>query len=268
AERHNWRVDVLHLSPPCQPFSAANTTPNEARNEMNTAPLLGCSQLIQALRPRIVTVEEAPGLYGRHKPWFNTLINQFTELGFSVAWTNLRCSDFGVPQQRRRFIIIAAAPGETIPRFPRATHDVEECSIAKTLAEMEAFERGPPVHHLTYHDTTPVFLRSPRGPQAPYNALRLAKTLTTSGGDNYHPLGFRPFSIREQASLQTFPFDFEFALNETTGRDHSLKELRTQIGNAVPPKVSAALYRDIIKGLRKADAERLGGRKQSVVEID
>lgn len=109
ANRQQIQIHVLHLSPPCQPFSNANTTPNEQKNERNQPPLLACGEVIKALKPRIVTVEEAPGIASRHSEWFHALLNQFTELGFSLRWTNLKCADFGVPQQRRRFMIIAAA---------------------------------------------------------------------------------------------------------------------------------------------------------------
>lgn len=109
ATRRKWRCDVLHLSPPCQPFSSANTRPNIQKNEINSTPLLACADVIKALKPRIVTVEEAPGIVNRHHAWFYALLHQFTELGFSIRWSELKTFDFGVPQLRRRFILIASA---------------------------------------------------------------------------------------------------------------------------------------------------------------
>lgn len=117
ANGKKYRVHVLHLSPPCQPFSSANTNPNQMKNERNQTPLLACGDAIKALKPRIVTIEETQGIVQRHHIWFYALINQFTELGFSLRWTNIKCSEFGVPQLRKRFIIIAAAPGENLPLF-------------------------------------------------------------------------------------------------------------------------------------------------------
>lgn len=109
AERQRLRVDVLHLSPPCQPFSAACTTPNIEKSEINEAVLLACGLVIKCVRPRVVTIEESDGLVNRHSKWFGALISQFTELGFSIRWACLKCSDFGVPQSRKRFILIASA---------------------------------------------------------------------------------------------------------------------------------------------------------------
>lgn len=109
AQKKGWKVHVLHLSPPCQPYSQANVSPNAEKNERNQAPLLGCAEVIKALRPRIVTVEETIGIENRHHPWFYALLHQFTEIGFSVAWSKLNCAEFGVPQSRQRLILIAAA---------------------------------------------------------------------------------------------------------------------------------------------------------------
>jgi len=109
AQEKGWKVHVLHFSPPCQPYSQANVSPNAEKNERNQAPLLGCADVIKALRPRIVTVEETIGIENRHHPWFYALLHQFTEIGFSVAWSKLNCAEFGVPQSRQRLILIAAA---------------------------------------------------------------------------------------------------------------------------------------------------------------
>lgn len=108
AEKKGLKIDILHLSPPCQPFSPANTTPNEAKNEVNQAALLSVGLVIKCLRPRVVTIEESAGITGRHTEWFGALINQFTELGFSVRWACLNCSEYGVPQLRKRFFLIAS----------------------------------------------------------------------------------------------------------------------------------------------------------------
>lgn len=104
-----FKVDVVHLSPPCQPFSAANTTPNAEKNERNQAVLLACGLAIKCLHPRVVTIEESDGLTNRHGQWFGALVSQLTELGFSVRWACLKCGDFGVPQTRTRVFLIASA---------------------------------------------------------------------------------------------------------------------------------------------------------------
>jgi DNA (cytosine-5)-methyltransferase 1 len=101
-------VDVLHMSPPCQPFSAAHTIPSEMQDEINQAALLSVGHLLEKIRPRIATIEETEGLINRHVEWFSALINIFITLGYSVRWKVVRCQDYGVPQQRKRLFIIAA----------------------------------------------------------------------------------------------------------------------------------------------------------------
>ena len=104
----NLRVDVLHMSFPCPAFSAANTTPNEQKNEENQAPLFANGELLRKIRPRIATVEETDGLLNRHTPFFVKLIRTFVDEGYSVRWGILRCDGFGVPQMRKRLCLIAA----------------------------------------------------------------------------------------------------------------------------------------------------------------
>lgn len=79
------------------------------KNERNQAVLLACGKVIESLRPRIVTIEESDGLTNRHSEWFGALLGQLTELDFSIRWASLSCSDFGVPQTRKRVFLIASA---------------------------------------------------------------------------------------------------------------------------------------------------------------
>ena len=101
-------VDCLHISPPCQPFSAAHTVPSQIQDEINQAALFSVWHLLEKIKPRVATIEETEGLVNRHVDWFNALINIFISLGYSVRWKVVKCQDYGVPQQRKRLFIIAA----------------------------------------------------------------------------------------------------------------------------------------------------------------
>lgn len=92
-------------------------------------------------------------------------------------------------------------------------------------------------------DHTPKKFDAPKIPLSPNN---LAKTITCGGGENYHPSGERGFTNREFACLQTFPLNYKFGK----------VEVRTQIGNAVPPMLAKALYKAIIKSLEETDGLR------------
>jgi len=104
-----FQVDVLHISPPCQPFSPAHTIPNERQDDANEAALCSTQQLLEVVRPRVVIMEETEGLVGRHPEWFSMLIHIFNNVGYSVRWRRLDCKKYGLPQERRRLCILAAA---------------------------------------------------------------------------------------------------------------------------------------------------------------
>lgn len=80
------KVDVLHLSPPCQYFSPAHTV-NGADDEMNTASLYAVLEVVKVAKPRVVTLEQTFGLLAARFRWyFASLIHMFTALQFSVRW--------------------------------------------------------------------------------------------------------------------------------------------------------------------------------------
>jgi 16S rRNA G966 N2-methylase RsmD len=103
------RVDIAHYSPPCQPFSSANHNKNIERDYRNQKALFSLHHLTEVLKPRIATIEETAGLMHRHKRWFDTLINIFTSIGYSIRWKIVRCQDHGIPQTRVRLLLTAAA---------------------------------------------------------------------------------------------------------------------------------------------------------------
>jgi DNA (cytosine-5)-methyltransferase 1 len=108
AEKLNFKVDILHISPPCQPFSPAHTTASPVRDEANEAAYLSVGRLLEVIKPRIVTIEETFGLESMHIEWFSALIHDFIRIGYSMHWKILNCSDYGVPQSRKRLVIFGA----------------------------------------------------------------------------------------------------------------------------------------------------------------
>jgi DNA (cytosine-5)-methyltransferase 1 len=102
-------VDILHLSPPCQVWSPAHTVPGKD-DDMNFASLFAVQELIAKAKPRIITLEQTFGIIHRRfsRP-FNSLIRMFTDHNFSVSWQILELERLGLPQRRKRLIIVAAA---------------------------------------------------------------------------------------------------------------------------------------------------------------
>lgn len=242
AERNNVRADVLHLSPPCQYFSPAHTRMS-SNDDANIYALFSCGTLVQKVRPRIITVEQTFGItHDRHLDYLHTLINDFTQLGYSVRWKVVRLCTWGSAQDRKRLVMIAAAPGERLPPFPAATHSEDGHGGLKLYTTMRqalsSVRRGDDLHDL---DTVKYY----QPPRAPYNPNRLAGTLTTGGSDFCYPDGTRDFTLREYASLQGFPRYHRFVGGRTS--------VKRQIGNAFPPNSVKVLYQHLEDWLLKED---------------
>lgn len=101
------RVDIAHCSPPCQTWSPAHTVPCP-RDDANSACVFSAGSLIREARPRILTLEETMGLPQRFPIIFNRVVLDMVEFGYSVRWSVLGCDDHGVPQERKRLVMIAA----------------------------------------------------------------------------------------------------------------------------------------------------------------
>ncbi|PWW78466.1 S-adenosyl-L-methionine-dependent methyltransferase [Tuber magnatum] len=246
-------VDVVHLSPPCQPHSPAHTIAGKD-DDTNEASLFCVRQCLQACRPRMVTLEQTDGLLNRPE-WFRSLVMMFTDLGFSLSWKVLHGVEYGVPQTRKRLFLLAASPGEELPEFPKPTHAHPRAANTEGRAPprtvRDAISGIPATASCHVHNFSPF----PDGPRlSTVNLdLPLMSTILASGGPyDVHPNGRRPFTPRELACLQTFPISHVFY--------GSPFQKKKQIGNAVPPILAEALLREVRKALEKADRSR---RKKS-----
>lgn len=242
AVRDHIRVDVLHLSPPCQYFSPAHT--HESAHDMdNIAAQFGCGELIKKTRPRVITLEQTFGItYNRHLPYFGALIGQMTQHGYSVRWRVVRLCAWGAAQTRKRLVVIAASPGHSLPPFPKSTHsEIGGRGLKPFTTIGQAISDIPRGHDL--HDVRRARRFQPA--RAPYHPHKLAGTITTSCAQLYHPSGKRELTLRELACLQGFPHDHRFVGSQTS--------IRTQIGNAFPPNTVAVLYKHLHLWLLKED---------------
>ena len=113
-KHEDLKVDIMHISPPCQAFSQANTTPNASKDAENIAASMEIGTCLDAARPRIATLEQTSGLMsfghaaGRHGRHFGNVIAQFTSRGYSVGWKNADLAEWGLPQSRKRLLMIAS----------------------------------------------------------------------------------------------------------------------------------------------------------------
>lgn len=105
--RAYMKVDVLHISFPCQVYSTAHTHPGKD-DERNEATGYSVIPLLQKCKPRIVTFEQSPNITKQHHASFEALIHQIIEIGYSVRWKIVNFADTGNVQSRNRLFVIAA----------------------------------------------------------------------------------------------------------------------------------------------------------------
>ncbi len=112
------RVDALAACPPCQGFSSL--TSKWRKDDPRNSLVAEVGRLAAELRPRAIMVENVPGLAQKGRPLFDALLYQLHDLGYVTNWGVLQVADFGVPQRRRRLVLLAGL-GFHIG-MPSATH--------------------------------------------------------------------------------------------------------------------------------------------------
>lgn len=195
------------------------------------------------MRPRIATLEQTYGIActAKHHDYYRALIGMMTHLNYSVRWKVVKLQDWGLAQRRRRLVVIAAAPGEPLPTFPRATHSDVDAALKPYTTINMAISTVRDVDPL--HNSYTVKWFSP--PKPPTDGNTLATTVTTSGTTSIHPSGQRKFTTREYAALQGFPNNHVF---------HGTRlQIEKQIGNAFPPNTVEVLYRHLESWLLNVD---------------
>jgi len=106
-------IDVLLAGPPCQGFSTAGKRNiNDPRNKLLLVPAVVAEQL----NPKIIVVENVMGsTSGSHRKYWERLRFRLRHLGYRTADVKCNARDLGVPQERRRALLIAWRTAQDVP---------------------------------------------------------------------------------------------------------------------------------------------------------
>lgn len=110
---------LLHASPVCKQFSTANANKGEAQLDIDCA--VKVAEFISVLKPKYFTLENVEA-YRKSKS-FHLITEALFKCGYFANWQTINAADFGVPQSRRRLILMAVKGG-FIPTLPQPTRHV------------------------------------------------------------------------------------------------------------------------------------------------
>jgi DNA (cytosine-5)-methyltransferase 1 len=273
------KVRLLAGCAPCQPFSKLT---NGRKRHCAWGLLDNFARFVRGIVPELVTMENVPELADRGREVFERFVGTLDALDYHVDWRVVHCPEYGIPQSRRRLVLLASRFGPiSVPegRYRRPSQWKTVRQTIGYLPELEGGEEDPsdPMHaaslpsqtnlkriRATPHDggsrnEWPDELvldchrrKSGESYYSIYGRMwwdKPAPTMTTlctgiGNGRFGHPEQDRSITLREAALFQSFPRSYEFwPPDQRLNR----KAVGRMVGNAVPPKLARELGRAIMQ---------------------
>ncbi len=282
-----WKDDEVKIlvgCAPCQPFSthANKVKDKEKGNKWNL--LNEFIRLVKESNPDIISMENVTNL--SNKQVFKNFVSKLEKLNYKVKYKNVYCPDYGIPQKRRRLVLLASQFGE-IDLIP-ATHKKEKYkTVRDAIGYLEPIECGEMCENDKLHFTTKlteinlsrIKASVPNGTWEDWDKELLLECHKKDSGKTYkavygrmswdepaptittqfynygtgrfgHPEQDRALTIREASILQSFPPKYKFV---DKNQDVLLTRIGTHIGNAVPVNLGFAIGKSILKHLTETN---------------
>ncbi|MDR0789474.1 MAG: DNA cytosine methyltransferase [Bacteroidales bacterium] len=281
---HKTSVKVLAGCAPCQPFSAYAFKLKE--KDSNKYDLLyEFGRIAAAVLPEIITMENVPHIMNfKLKPVLKDFVATLESNGYKVSINKVFCPDYGIPQARKRLVLLASRYGEIELMPPTHTPD-KYVTVKDTIGTLPPIESGEKCKTDPFHVSRALTSKNMQRIKAtPYGggwkdwdeSLKLechkkesgkqfgsvygrmkwdapSPTMTTycvglGNGRFGHPEQNRAISLREAALFQTFPFEYVFF---PKGELVCMTKASRYIGNAVPPLLGKVIAESIKQHLNK-----------------
>lgn len=261
---------------PCQPFSSYNFKNND---EKKWYLLHQFARIIEEIQPDIVSMENVPQLMNFKKAnVLDSFIATLEKNKYQVSCGVVDCIKYGLPQKRKRFVLLASKLGK-IELLPPTHDNAEYVSVKDAIGFLPAVEHGEqssedPLHkasRLSELNLRRIKQSVPGGSWRDWDEdLQLAchqkdsgssyvsvygrmkwdepsPTITTQcyglgNGRFGHPEQDRALTLREAALLQSFPLSYKFVAHPNA---LSTRQLGTHIGNAVPVLLGQVIAKSI-----------------------
>lgn len=276
--RKNQREIIFVGCSPCQYYSNIKT--DKTKSEQTRLLLSDFQEFVEYFRPGYVFIENVPGLDKKPDSPLGKFKLFLTENGYVFDEKVLNAKYFGVPQNRRRYVLIATRLKKKI-KLP-IENKAEINTVRNAIGDYTIYQQIPAGHidqtdlfhssaaledinikriRNTPHDggdrrSWPIELQpdcyeTHEGHTDVYGRMawnRPSPTITTrfisySNGRYGHPEQDRAISLREGATLQSFPIDYKF-YSESQGT------ISKMIGNAVPPLLAKAIG-EVLIGIKR-----------------
>lgn len=274
--RYGYRV--LVGCAPCQPFSPH--TNKVSKTDERWGLLYHFGKLIKNTGPDVVSMENVVPI--RNESVFTDFIGLLDEMNYHFSISSVYCPDYGIPQRRRRLVLLGSKH-DKITLLPPTHTPKDYMTVRDAIGTLPTIKDGAvseidPLHRswkMSELNKKRIKRSEPGGTWeswpddikadchrkdsgASYRAVysRMAwdepsPTITTQfynygTGRFGHPEQGRAISLREGAILQTFPPDYIFSENDS---DITFSNTGRLIGNAVPVKLGEAIGKSILAHL-------------------
>ncbi len=218
----SYEPDMIIGGPPCQDFSSAGK-----RDEDNgRGDLTVCyAKIVSEVRPKWFVMENVERILKTNK--LQDALNVFKSAGYGVTFTVLNAALCGVPQKRKRFVMIGKLGTEDNFMMGTLLEKLSdhEMSVAEYFGDKLSIKYY--YRHPRSYARRGVF--SVDEPSATIRGVNrpMPKGYTLHPGDPVNSLeGIRALTSLERSMIQTFPEDFDFSGSQTN--------IEQMIGNAVP----------------------------------